>query len=97
MPEGNAQAASLTARAVKATRDFQEAQLKRKQLFLGNANNICTWCWGFSREFELELNQEQFQGLKYLPQKQKSQGSTTLKTGLLGFISLVHVQLESCV
>lgn len=67
-------------------RDFQEAQLKRKWQFLGNFNTY-VWCWVLLREFELEVNQEQFQGLRCLPQRQeKIQRSATFKIGLLGFI-----------
>lgn len=67
-------------------RDFRETQLKGTWQFLGNFN-IYIWCWVLLlREFELELNQEQFQGLKYLPQKQKFQEKAILKMELLGFI-----------
>lgn len=66
--------------------DFQATQLKRKWQFLGNVN-IYLWCWVlFLREFELELNQEQFQSLKYLPQRQNFQENSTFKIGLLGVI-----------
>lgn len=53
--------------------DYQEIQLKRKWQFLGNFN-IYIWCWVLLREFELELNQKQSQGLKVSATEAKGSG-----------------------
>lgn len=77
--------------------DFQEAQLERKWQFLGNSNTYI-WCWILLREFELEVNQEQFQGLRCLTQGQNIQRSATFKIGPLGsfylFLSSLKALLE---